>query len=394
MSVEVHVEAYANSLLKKNEELCGDRVKIIHNEDSFIMVLADGLGSGVKANILSTLTSTILSELLNSGLSLNDAIETIAATLPECKERGVAYSTFTALQVFYNQTAYLVEFDNPQSIILRGGREYTIPRTAITKGNRTIYESNFIVSPDDYIVAFSDGVLHAGLGIVLNFGWDRKDVVNHVEQTFRKNDKAKDMVNNLLYMVNDLYQDKPGDDSTVAIARILKATEARVMVGPPIRQEDDEKVVYRLMEASGKKIVCGGTTAQIVARQLQADIIMEELISFESDVPPGAKINGIDLTTEGVLTLGKVGNYLRECRQSIAYYESFMETQGKDCAIKMAKTLLEDCSAIRFLVGRADNPAHSGIAYSPISLSNKIKLIEKIADDLKFFGKIVSIELY
>lgn len=391
----IHVESYYQSLIKKNEELCGDRVRCIRNDNSFLMVLADGLGSGVKANILATLTTTILSELMTSkDISLEEAVETVTNTLPQCKERGIAYSTFAILQVFYDGKAKLIEFDTPVSILIRAGKNENYSYQEHYIGSHLIREANFILKPDDYMVLFSDGILHAGLGSILNFGWDRKDIINHIEKTYRPDDSALIMTRTLLAAVNDLYNGAPGDDSTVAVAKVVAAKEAVVMVGPPCKQEDDAKVVASLMQATGKKIVCGGTTSQIVARFLDEDITIDELSGFENDVPPGGKIKGIDLVTEGVLTLQKVGSYLKECAYNQEYYDNFILARPTDRAIEMSLMFLKECTAIRFIVGTANNPAHSQLAYSTISINGKIKLIERIANYLKLLGKIVKIELY
>lgn len=394
MTSKVHVESYFKSLNKKNEELCGDKVEIRRNNDSFVMVLADGLGSGVKANILSTLTSTIISEMIASGATVQDAVETMAATLPECQERGIAYSTFTILQVFYDGTAHLVEFDNPATIIIRDNRLVKISRETRVIGKRKITESTFIVDKDDVVVMFSDGIIHAGIGQTLNFGWDLPEVQDFLLAYTKNSDSAKQITQILLANVNNLYDGKPGDDSTVACAKILQAKEARVMVGPPLDEKDDKKVVERLLSASGKKVCCGGTTSNIVSRILGKEIKMEDLVSLVSDVPPMAYIDGIDLVTEGVLTLQKVNKYLSRCVESPEYQEELLQSKGKDGALCMVKLYLQECSQITFMVGRSDNPAHKAIAYSTISLNAKIQLIREMAENLKKLGKIVSIELY
>lgn len=391
---KIHVESYYRSLNKHHEELCGDKVEVRQNENSFIMVLADGLGSGVKANILSTLTSTIISEMIKDGANVTDVVETITATLPECQERHVAYATFTILQVFYDGHARLVEFDNPPAVVLRNMRMMELEREVYTIGTRTIKESTFEVYPDDLIVFFSDGIIHAGIGTVLNLGWDHKEVVQYLEQVCRVGDSAKEVNDLLLNCVNDLYAQKPGDDSTVAVARMLKATESIVMVGPPVLPEDDERVVHQLMKATGKKICCGGTTSNIVSRVIGSPITMELLESLVGDVPPIAYIKGIDLVTEGVLTLGKVNEHLKECVQSEAYRNNLVEGRDKDGASLMTRMLLNNCSKIKFMVGCSDNPAHKGMAYSTISISAKIRLIETMATNLRALGKIVTIEHY
>ncbi|MEG0358664.1 MAG: SpoIIE family protein phosphatase [Anaerorhabdus sp.] len=394
MNNKVHVESYFKSLNKKNEELCGDKVEIRRNDESFVMVLADGLGSGVKANILSTLTSTIIAEMVSSGASLQDVVETIAATLPECKERGIAYSTFTILQVFYDGMAHLVEFDNPATIFIRDAQILETTREVRMIGKRKITESTFQVKKNDSLIMFSDGIIHAGIEQALNFGWDHPQVQQFLLDYTNPNDSAKEITRILLANVNDLYGGRPGDDSTVACAKILEAKETRVMVGPPLDEHDDAKVVQRLLEATGKKICCGGTTSNIVSRITGNEIEMESLVSLVSDVPPMAYIKGIDLVTEGVLTLQKVNKYLSRCVESQDYLEELLLTKGKDGALCLVKCFLQECSQVTFMVGRSDNPAHNAIAYSTISLNAKIQLIREMAENLKHLGKIVSIELY
>lgn len=389
--MRVAVDSFYHSLNKHNEELCGDRVAIVHTPQSFICVLADGLGSGVKANILATLTATILAEMLKSGVELHEAVYTLTSTLPTCKERQVAYSTFSTLQVFNNGEAVLIEFDNPKAIILRNGNEVEVIKHSIHIQNRLVVESRFKCKANDLIVLVSDGVLHAGLGTILNFGWKRKDVIAHLITTMRKDDKAREIGEHLMIVVNDLYQSHPMDDSTVVVARIVDRTKTVVMVGPPRRSEDDNDTVLKLLSADGKKIVCGGTTAQIVSRFLKEEIRLDENISLNSDLPPTAQIRGIDLVTEGVLTLGRVGDLLVDCVASKQQLDHLCSIEAKDGAIKMVQMLLSESSEIVFLAGLADNPAHSQVAYSPLSLRFKVRLIERIADHLRALGKIVSV---
>lgn len=393
MNEKIHIDSFWRSLNKQNEELCGDRVIMRHNENCFVMVLADGLGSGVKANILSTLTSTIISEMIFEGLTLKDAVETIAATLPSCKERGIAYSTFTIIQLFYDGAAFLAQFDNPKTVIIRNHQLLHPLEEVVTLSGREVHVSNLEVQPEDYIITFSDGVLHAGLGMTLNFGWGQKEVEEFLLKEIRPNDSAREISRILLANVNYLYGGEPGDDSTVAAVHIIPAKETRVMVGPPANAADDEKVVERLMSASGYKICCGGTTSEIVARVTNKELRTDGLLSLAQDVPPKGFIEGVDLVTEGVLTLQKVERYLEKAVEDQLYTESLLLSKEEDGATCLVKLLLKS-SGITFMVGLSDNPAHDAIAYSPISLNAKIRLINEIGNMLKQLGKIVKIEMY
>ena len=152
------------------EELCGDHVDVVEqDENSTVIVLADGLGSGVKASILSTLTSKIISTMLAEGLSLEECVETIAATLPVCSVRGVAYSTFTILHLIENETAEIIQYDNPQVILLRDNVNYDYPNKEMNISGKKIYKTTIRLQENDIFIAMSDGCPHAGIGTSFNF---------------------------------------------------------------------------------------------------------------------------------------------------------------------------------------------------------------------------------
>ena len=389
MSAKIHVDAAWRSLFHYGEELCGDRVMIKRNEDSFVMVLADGLGSGVKANILSTLTSTIISEMIFEGLPLYEAVETIAATLPVCSEREVAYSTFTILQVDYSGKARLAQYDNPIAVFIRRNQVMDYEKKEVMISGKKIYESEFMLEPDDHILFFSDGILYADTEMKLNYDWGQSDVEAFLGAAITDEDPARECARILLAMVNSLYDGKPSDDCTVAAARIIPATETIVMAGPPKNKENDAKVLSRLMKASGRRIVCGGTTSQIVARYLQTDVVPDTDTPM-SDVPPKAFIKGIDLVTEGLITMQKVSLLLRHSCKDPEFYEDLLLSKEEDGATLLVKALA-DSSAVTFLLGLSDNAGHHNLG-SDVSLEAKKLVVREIASCLEELGKIVSIE--
>ena len=160
------------SINHEGEQLCGDHVDIVEqNENSMVIVLADGLGSGVKASILSTLTSKIISTMMAEGLPLEECVSTIAATLPICSVRGVAYSTFTIIHIIDNSTAELIQYDNPQVILIRNYEIYDYPKSELIIDKKKIYKTTIKLQENDIFVAMSDGCPLAGIGTAYNFGW-------------------------------------------------------------------------------------------------------------------------------------------------------------------------------------------------------------------------------
>ena len=197
------------------EELCGDHVDIVEeNESSTVIVLADGLGSGVKASILSTLTSKIISTMMAEGLPVEECVSTIAATLPVCSVRGVAYSTFTILHLINNETAEIIQYDNPHVIVLRDEKNYDYPKTEMNIGGKKIFRSLIKLQENDVFIAMSDGCPHAGIGLTYNFGWKREDIIDFMETIVPAGYTAKNLSTMLVDECNKLYGGKPGDDAT------------------------------------------------------------------------------------------------------------------------------------------------------------------------------------
>ena len=384
--MELYLESGYTSLNKAGEELCGDRVKVADDGEYTTLVLADGLGSGVKANILSTLTSTILCTMVSGGVSIEECVDTIIQTLPVCKERGVAYATFTVIHVNREGKGYMFEFDNPEAIYITGGKCRDFERVPHKYEGKTVYITELDLKPNDYIVTMSDGVIHSCIGMILNFVWLSKDVIGYLDKTVKPYMSAGAVACLLASACNDLYLDKPGDDTTVAAVRIREAVHVNIMVGPPVDKTKDDFYIARFLEGDSKKIVCGGTSSTIVARYLGTQVKAD--FDFpDKDVPPIGHIDGIDLTTEGVLTLRKLVELSEKyLSHSDLTPKSFV---GKrDGASMLAEMLFEEATHVKFFVGQSINAAHQGL---PIDITMKLKLVDTISDHLRRAGKQVEV---
>jgi serine phosphatase RsbU (regulator of sigma subunit) len=174
------------SLNKFGEQLCGDRVDVVkQDEDSVVVVLADGLGSGVKANILSILTSKIISTMMAQSMSLEDCVSTIASTLPVCSVRGIAYSTFSIVRIVNAEEVEFIQYDNPQLILMRNGKSVTMQETIMNIGGKNIRRCKMPILDGDVFILMSDGAVHAGARNIMNYGWDRKHIVEFLEKKIR-----------------------------------------------------------------------------------------------------------------------------------------------------------------------------------------------------------------
>ena len=370
------------------EQLCGDHVDIIEqNENSTVVVLADGLGSGVKASILSTLTSKIISTMMAEGLSLEDCVETIAATLPVCSVRGVAYSTFTIIHLIDNSYAELIQYDNPHIILIRDCKNYDYPMTEMNIGGKKIYKSQIKLCENDIFIAMSDGCPHAGIGLAYNFGWKREDITSFMESIAHVGYTAKTLSTILVDECNKLYEDKPGDDATACIVRIRKRVPMNMLFGPPRNRDDCDRMMSLFFSKEGKHNVCGGTTSSIAAKYLGKEL--KTSLNFErSDIPPIAEIEGVDLVTEGVITVNRVVEYAKDYLRDNESYEQW--GYKRDGASLICRMLFEEATDINFFVGRAVNPAHQNPDL-PINFNIKMNLVEELSECLKKMGKRIKV---
>ncbi len=390
--MNLFVDVGFESINKHGEELCGDKIELIRDEKSVVVVLADGLGSGVKANILSTLTAKIIGTILANGLDIDEAVETIADTLPVCRTRGMAYSTFSILQIFNTGQGYLVEFDNPAVFRFRKGKAAKLQPESRIIGGKKIMESRFAVDYEDMFVMVSDGVIHAGIGRTMNLGWQWENVNEYIQRTSKNEMSCKKVAKLLISAVDSLYGGEPGDDATVVAVKVRKPLNLCLLVGPPVDRVDDAQVVERFISMEGKKVVCGGTTSQIVARVLDRELKVD-FDYVNPGVPPVAELEGIDLVTEGVLTLEKALDLIKSCIGSESTIRDFLNLNKNDGASRLSKILLENSTNIHFLVGRSINPAHQKPEF-PLNFGLKLKLVDEIALCLRDIGKQVDIEYH
>lgn len=373
------------------EQLCGDHIDIVEpSDDSTVIVLSDGLGSGVKASILSTLTSKIISTMLAEGLSLEECVETIAATLPVCSVRGVAYSTFTIIHLKNNQTAELIQYDNPHAIIIRDEQIWDYPKTEMNIGGKKIFKSVIKLQENDIFVTMSDGCPHAGIGTSYNFGWRREEIAEFMESLSHAGYTAKTLSTMLVDECEKLYGYKPGDDATACVVRIRKRVPMNMLFGPPANRDDNERMMSLFFSKEGKHIICGGTTSSIAAKFLRKPL--KASLNFEkSDIPPIAAIDGVDLVTEGVITVNRVVEYAKDYLEENKYYEHW--SFNRDGASLICRLLFEEATDINFYIGRAVNPAHQNPDL-PINFHIKMNLVDELTKCLRKMGKKIKVSYF
>ncbi len=371
-------------LQKYGEELCGDNVAFARHADSVMLALSDGLGSGVKANILSTLTTQIVMHLMENELPLSEVVETLSRTLPVCEVRKLAYSTFSIGKFFTEGRARVVEFDTPSVILLRQRKSVSLPYEERNIEGKTIHELELELKVGDWLVFVSDGVLNAGIGGLYPLGWGAEQVARFLEEHCHPDLSAQQLADKLAQAAWDLYCGKPGDDVSIAVIKVRHKLMVSVLTGPPTDRNLDKTIVTKFTQRPGFLAVCGGTTSKIVARFLGDKPLEVDLATMKPDVPPLARLEGIDLMTEGILTLTRTNELLHsDTDQETVKFQT-------DAASALLRLCL-DVDYIHFIVGLSVNPAHQNPDL-PRQLGMKLAVVREIAEELRKRGKEVTIE--
>jgi hypothetical protein len=388
---DLYIDIGYGCINKDGEQLCGDQVVVERqSEGSAVVVLADGMGSGVKANILATLTSKILTTMLANSIDLNECVSTVAATLPICKIRKAAYSTFTAVRITYNTEAELIQYDNPDVIYISNGKNIDYPKSALLIDEKTVYISKRRLSENDLIVIISDGVIHTGTDGVVDESWDRDSVAGFITEHNSLSISSKALATLLLNECRARYKGNIMDDTSVCVIKIKKRRQVNLVIGPPADKKDDEKMMSLFFSKAGKTIVSGGTTAEIAARFLGKELITT-LDYEDEDVPPVSKIEGVDLVTEGLLTMNRVLQYAKDFLEDNSLYSHW--SRSNDAASQIARLLFDEATDINFFVGEAVNPAHQNPSL-PLVFRNKMRLIMELSDCLKKMGKQIKVSYF
>ncbi|MFB3892346.1 MAG: SpoIIE family protein phosphatase [Phycisphaerae bacterium] len=381
--MRLYYEWGVKQLRKRNEELCGDSVVVSRHSDSVTLALSDGLGSGVKANILATLTTRIAMHLLQNELPLTEVVETLGKTLPVCQVRKLAYSTFAIAQFFGEGHARIVEFDSPPAILLRQRRHVPLPYHEREIGGKTIRETVVDLAMGDWIVFVSDGVLNAGIGGVYPLGWGYEQTWRYLEEHSHPERTAQELADTLGGAVTDLYAGPPGDDVSIVAIKVRHKLTATILTGPPVAKSLDEQTVDAFLKHHGLHVVCGGTTAKVVSRHTGQPLEVD-LETMRPDVPPTARLRNIDLVTEGILTLTRANELLKNgaTKEKVRF-----QTDGASSLVRV----MLGADHVHFIVGMAVNPAHQN-PNLPGVLDMKLAVVRAIANELAKRGVEATIE--
>ncbi len=372
-----YIEIAHSQQYKKDEVVGGDAFisANIKEEERFIAVLSDGLGSGIRANVLSSLTASMAVNYRMQHSPLEDSMTSIMDTLPLDSVKNIGYATCSVAEIDYNGEAHLMEFDNPDFIIFRGDHCIETRKKSIRlntrQGERVLLESKIMLFKGDRIIMMSDGVTQSGLGSrTLPMGWERPMVIEFVRDYLVKHPdiSARDLSKVIMQKAihNDLFEAK--DDITCGVIYLRAPRRLLICTGPPFDPGNDKKMAEAFDTYPGKKIVCGGTTAQILARELNRKVIGDGRQHVKTNLPTSARMEGAELVTEGILTLGHLADIIQNYKEG--------DVPENSPAGEILKIIM-DSDVIDFLMGTRINEAHYDPSL-PVEMEIRRNLIRRL----------------
>nr|NQU91587.1 SpoIIE family protein phosphatase [Bacteroidota bacterium] len=389
-----HIDINCQQRSHEDERICGDVFvnRRIKEENRIIAVLSDGMGHGVKANMLATLTSTMALNFTIEHKDFEKIAEVIMKTLPVCSQRKMSYSTFTIVDIEIGGKVSMLGYDNPQPLIIRNARIFdpgwqNIILTTDKYRNRELRSCAFSPEKDDRIVLTTDGITQSGLGTDrFPLGWGHDGLKDFLLAEIKNNNliSSRELGRKVIKQAyqNDGFALK--DDASCAVINFRDARKILICTGPPFDKTKDHEYAAKVLAFEGKKVLCGATTGDIIAREWGTDI--RDTFEFtDPDLPPVSFMDGVDLITEGILTLTKVSNILRDYTPQ--------STPGKGAADRIVQMMLA-CDEIDFIVGTRINVAHQDPTL-PVELEIRRNVVKGMASILEGkFLKVVEIEFF
>ncbi|MCT4639677.1 MAG: SpoIIE family protein phosphatase [Bacteroidales bacterium] len=364
------------------ERICGDVFlsKKIEGEDRIITVLSDGMGHGVKANILATLTATMALNFAKEHKDPATTADTIMNTLPVCSVRKISYSTFTIIDIENNKDITILEYDNPRTTVFRDNKIFDPPWQCIIlnsekNAGKEIYTCSFELQQGDRIVFWSDGIAQSGLGTnKYPFGWGLENAQEYVAGLLNKDsrlsasDLAKKVVNRAV--ANDIYKSK--DDTSCASIYYREPRKLLVCTGPPYEKEKDKELISAYKNFNGKRVISGATTAEIIANGVGEDIV-DSFEFTDNELPPISHMDSAEMITEGILTLSKAGRILESMNNNTVL--------GKGPADQIV-SLFRESDEIHFIIGTRINIAHQDPTL-PVELEIRRTVVKRMGKILE-----------
>jgi hypothetical protein len=376
----IHVEIDGFQSSKKKDSVCGDCYSSFRTPEATYLLLADGIGSGIKANVYANMAISRLKSLLAQDFSLRNAFAQLVKTMHQARGTELPYSVFTVAQILKNGETTILAYEMPEGIFVGRHSATCFKRRDFTLGHEVISETNLFLEPGEGIILYSDGISLAGIGVSTRVGWESKDVSRFVNDCIYDGSRRRVLAKAVHDRARQLWKDVGGDDCTAVSAFCRQGRVANLFTGPSIDKGNDAENVRDFMSYEGFRIVCGATTAGIVARHIGKPLKINQADN-SLIAPPGYSIDGIDLVTEGAVTLNQAYNVL----------DADLLELEPDSSVTRLCEMLTDSDRVNFFIGKASNQAHEDISFRQRGIVPRQKIVRLLAERLRQLGKLVHI---
>jgi len=367
---------------KKDTDPCGDTVWFKRTIYHTTIICADGIRSGVRAYIASQMNVARIAQLLESGMSLQEAFLSIVKSMSQWRDYTMPFTAFIVARILNDGTTTIFNYEMPSPILVIRNRASVLQSEPVLIDTGVASSAHCRLLEGDGLVLMSDGITQSGMETNYPNGWGSEGAQKYMSQQLTHGLSMFQSARKAFHQAKLNDGEFNGDDRTMLFAQSHAGKIVEVLTGPPLDENKDEEFVNRFWEAEGVKVICGATTADIVARYKFSQLRVEQN-PVTLSTPPRYFIDGVDLVTEGAVTLNQVHNLLEE--------EDLDRDSDMSAAVDLAK-ILKSGDRIVFTVGQSLNPANKDIVFRKQGILQRNKIIPMIAAKLERMGKLVSIE--
>jgi hypothetical protein len=374
----IHTDVFAKQTSKYAGQACGDAMQVFRDSSATTIVLADGLGSGIKAHIAATMCVSRLISCISSGMPAREAFKSVAQTMDKAWGTDQPFAVFTLLRVLNNGQATVLSYEMPPPLLVTKSYAQILRDQVYAKNKAIIHESSCMIANGDAMVLLSDGITQAGIGKIFPMGWEAEGVRAFIQGRLPVDRlEGQELANQIHDKARSYWPAGKGDDCSVVLALNRRGVIVNLLSGPPKQKAGDEKLVRDFLVHQGIRVIAGGSTAQMAARIMNSSL---EIAGNENSItPPAYKIDGVELVTEGMVTLNQVYHLLEEDPEN---YSQGSPASELAYYLKMA-------DRVNIWQGDAENLGEGKIEFRQQGLLSRKKIIDRLVKRLESQGKLV-----
>lgn len=377
--VRSFVEDCSFQLAKHGHNYCGDVFKVNRTAEATLALLADGMGSGIPANMSANLVIEYFLGLLSEGFTIVEAAKNSLRSLRSAKLNDGPWSAFNVARIAADGEAQIYSYESPLPLLITAHGVEDVNFIPQYWEGEIIQEASTHIKPGEALLFVTDGITQAGLGRTLDNGWGENGLKKYLDKTSlgKQPDQGAEVTSAIVSEASSIAQHHPDDDMSALLLYLRTPRVLQILVGPPAQKSHDCRVIKDFLAATGTKAVFGGTTTKILAKYMG---LTPKIFPGEFGAPAHYEMEGIDLACEGATTLNRTNNI-------------FDEPELADQAGPGAERLIElfvEADEIYFWTGQSNNPANI-TALKPVGMLSRHQVVAALAEKLRRSGKLAEI---